>query len=270
MKHAGVNTLITAVRGKHWLEKAPALLYDEKHPILLPKCHINYLLVKDQHELMKHAGVNTLITAVRGKHWLEKAPALLYDEKHPILLPKCHITYLVVKDQHELMKHAGVNTLITAVRGKHWLEKAPALLYDEKHPILLPKCHITYLLVKDQHELMKHAGVNTLITAVRGKHWLEKAPALLYDEKHPILLPKCHITYLLVKDQHELMKRAGVNTRITSERQVLDSVIKNNSKNDLQSVHQLSKTRQKTMSTNCVSSPRRQDQENSPLFDLWS
>ena len=52
------------------------------------------------------------------------------------------------------------------------LEKAPALLYDEKHPILLPKCHITYLLVKDQHELMKHAGVNTLITAVRGKYWI--------------------------------------------------------------------------------------------------
>ncbi|KAK3803060.1 hypothetical protein RRG08_027982 [Elysia crispata] len=52
------------------------------------------------------------------------------------------------------------------------LEKAPALLYDEKHPILLPKCHITYLLVKDQHKLMKQAGVNTLITAVRGKYWI--------------------------------------------------------------------------------------------------
>ena len=52
------------------------------------------------------------------------------------------------------------------------LEKAPALLYDEKHPILLPKCHITYLLVKDQHELMKHARVNTLITAKRGKYWI--------------------------------------------------------------------------------------------------
>ena len=103
---------------------------------------------------------------------IEKAPALLYDEKRPILLPKCHITYLLVKYQHELMKHAGVNTLITAVRGKYWLEKAPALLYDEKHPILLPKCHISYLLVKDQHELMKHAGVNTLITAVRGKYWI--------------------------------------------------------------------------------------------------
>ena len=52
------------------------------------------------------------------------------------------------------------------------LEKAPALLYDEKHPVLLPKCHITYLLVKDHHELMKHARVNTLITAVRGKYWI--------------------------------------------------------------------------------------------------
>ena len=58
------------------------------------------------------------------------------------------------------------------IRVYERLEKAPALLYDEKHPILLPKCDITYLLVRGQHELMKHAGVNTLITAVRGKYWI--------------------------------------------------------------------------------------------------
>ena len=70
------------------------------------------------YQLLPLIGEDGLIT-IYGR--LEKAPALLYDEKHPILLPYCHITYLVVKDQHELMKHAGVNTLITAVRGKYWI-----------------------------------------------------------------------------------------------------------------------------------------------------
>ena len=70
---------------------------------------------------------------------------------------------------YQLSPFIGEDGLIR-VYGR--LEKAPALLYDEKHPILLPKCHITYLLVRDQHELMKHAGVNTLITAVRGKYWI--------------------------------------------------------------------------------------------------
>lgn len=52
------------------------------------------------------------------------------------------------------------------------LEFASSLLYDEKYPILLPKCHVSYLLIKAQHISMKHAGVNTLIVTVRNKYWI--------------------------------------------------------------------------------------------------
>ena len=41
------------------------------------------------------------------------------------------------------------------------------LSFDEKHPILLPKCHLAVLLVRFQPVLMKHAGVSTMITALR-------------------------------------------------------------------------------------------------------
>ena len=45
------------------------------------------------------------------------------------------------------------------------------LSFDEKHPILLPKCHLTVLFVRFQHVLMKHAGVSTMITALRKCYW---------------------------------------------------------------------------------------------------
>ena len=47
-----------------------------------------------------------------------------------------------------------------------------SLLYDEKHPVLIPKCHLAVLLVRFQHLLMKHAGVGTMISALRSSYWV--------------------------------------------------------------------------------------------------
>ena len=44
--------------------------------------------------------------------------------------------------------------------------------YDHKHPIILPNCYVSYLLVRFQHTLLKHAGVNTLISSLRSKYWI--------------------------------------------------------------------------------------------------
>ena len=46
------------------------------------------------------------------------------------------------------------------------------LSFDEKHPILLPKCHLVVLLVRFKHVLMKHAGVLTMITALGKCYWI--------------------------------------------------------------------------------------------------
>ena len=43
---------------------------------------------------------------------------------------------------------------------------------DEKHPILIPKSHFAVLLMRFQHSIMKHAGVSTLISAVRKSYWV--------------------------------------------------------------------------------------------------
>ena len=46
------------------------------------------------------------------------------------------------------------------------------LAYEEKHPIILPNCHLVKLLVRFQHYLLKHAGVNTMISSLRGNYWI--------------------------------------------------------------------------------------------------
>ena len=59
---------------------------------------------------------------------------------------------------------------IIRIRGR--LEHDPSLLYDEKHPVVMPKCHVSYILVRYQHELMKHVGVGTLVSSLRNEYWI--------------------------------------------------------------------------------------------------
>ena len=55
------------------------------------------------------------------------------------------------------------------MQGRLQLSSLPP---DEKHPILIPKSHYVVLLIRFQHFIMKHAGVSTLIPAVRKSNWV--------------------------------------------------------------------------------------------------
>ena len=46
------------------------------------------------------------------------------------------------------------------------------LAYEVKHPIIMPKSHMSLLLVQFQHTLLKYAGVNTMIASLRGQFWI--------------------------------------------------------------------------------------------------
>ena len=46
---------------------------------------------------------------------------LSYEEKHPVIVPRGHLAHLIVSEQHLLMHHAGVATLMTAVRSEFWV-----------------------------------------------------------------------------------------------------------------------------------------------------
>ena len=46
------------------------------------------------------------------------------------------------------------------------------LSYEEKHPIILPKSHVSTLLVRSHHQMLKHAGVATMIATLRCQFWV--------------------------------------------------------------------------------------------------
>ena len=48
--------------------------------------------------------------------------ALSLDEKRPVIIPKGHLARQIVRFQHEkVLKHAGVSTLVTSLRGTYWI-----------------------------------------------------------------------------------------------------------------------------------------------------
>ena len=46
------------------------------------------------------------------------------------------------------------------------------LYFDTKHPLILPNCHISKLLIRFAHIHLKHAGVDTLLTFLREKYYI--------------------------------------------------------------------------------------------------
>jgi hypothetical protein len=46
---------------------------------------------------------------------------LSIEEKHPIILPKGHLALLIVRHQHLLLKHGGVDTLVSSLRDSLWI-----------------------------------------------------------------------------------------------------------------------------------------------------
>ena len=56
---------------------------------------------------------------------------------------------------------------IIRVRGRVQLSE---LAYESKHPIILPRCHGTMLLIQYIHISQNHPGVDTMITVVRSDY----------------------------------------------------------------------------------------------------
>lgn len=57
------------------------------------------------------------------------------------------------------------------LRVKGRLEEAD-MLYESKHPILIPSGHVAQLLIRFQHLLLKHAGVSVLVSTLRSGYWI--------------------------------------------------------------------------------------------------
>ena len=47
-----------------------------------------------------------------------------------------------------------------------------SLSYEEKNPIIIPKGHVAEKLVEFQHKFLKHGGVQSMVTSLRGSYWI--------------------------------------------------------------------------------------------------
>jgi hypothetical protein len=49
------------------------------------------------------------------------------EEKHPIIIPKSHLAKVIIRFQHQLLKHAGVKLLMNSLRSSYWILGARTL-----------------------------------------------------------------------------------------------------------------------------------------------
>ena len=61
------------------------------------------------------------------------------------------------------------------------------LSYESKHPIILPKSHLSYLMVLFQHKFMKHASVNSIVSSLRAAYWILGVRRLVKQVKRDCL-----------------------------------------------------------------------------------
>lgn len=58
---------------------------------------------------------------------------------------------------------------ILRIKGRLQLSE---LSYEVKHPVIIPKCHLSFLLVRHRHKLLNHPGVDTLVSTLRSGYWI--------------------------------------------------------------------------------------------------
>ena len=64
------------------------------------------------------------------------------------------------------------------------------LPYDSMHPVILPKCHLSLLLVRYVHQCLKHAGVNAMLVHLRDNYWIISARRLCKQVKRSCMACK--------------------------------------------------------------------------------
>ena len=74
----------------------------------------------------------------------------------------------VVKTFSKLAPFVDANGIIRARTRLNYSE----LTYEEKYPIILPKCTLAALIVQEQHMQLKHAGVTQMMSSVRNQYWV--------------------------------------------------------------------------------------------------
>ena len=120
---------------------------------------------------------------------------LTFDEKFPILLPKCNFSLVIVREKHGLLKHAGISQMITAARNHYWVIGLRSLARKVKGENISFKrvdaraCQESMAPLMEAR-LKKAPALNTIGLDYAGLVYCRDFP----DEKFNILLFTCAVT----------------------------------------------------------------------------
>lgn len=108
------------------------------------------------HEELMNAKV-VMFRCIQKEHYFTEFLALRKNGSVPNTSPIASLNPFLAEDE------------ILRIKGRLQLSE---LSYEEKHPVILPKCHLSLLLVRHQHKLLNHAGVDTLVSTLRSGYWI--------------------------------------------------------------------------------------------------
>lgn len=85
--------------------------------------------------------------------------------------------YRALSNKTSLPKQSTIRSLapfmdddgILRIGGR--LESCPEMSFDQKHPIILPQCYFTTLIIRDVHQRQLHAGPSALMSFVKQTYW---------------------------------------------------------------------------------------------------
>ena len=77
---------------------------------------------------------------------------------------------LIQKDSRiaKLSPYLGQDGILR-IRGRLQFAGLPC---DAQHPVIIPKCQLAKLLIRNIHASKKHAGVNSMLVELRGSYWV--------------------------------------------------------------------------------------------------
>lgn len=68
---------------------------------------------------------------------VQQSPRLTMEQKHQIIIPKCHYAKLIVRNMHQKFMHPGQSAMLSYVREYFWILDCKAIIRKVQHECLL-------------------------------------------------------------------------------------------------------------------------------------
>ena len=109
----------------------------------------------------------------------------IYQQKHFREEIKCLLTEKSISPSSHIKRLSPIwDSKLKIIRVGGRLNQAPQCSEDQKHPILLPNCHLAKLVIREIHQKNLHGGQSATLGIVRMKFWPLRAKQVIKSQIH--------------------------------------------------------------------------------------